>query len=749
MNFLNKSVKLGENFDKTYYKLGVIFPFRYSEDRPDAFERAHWIFSEWSNKKDIKFYMVDSGSPQKYANQLENICNEYDVNYIYLDTSYEMFSAGKARDVGAIWANAEYLFFQDIDLLGYEGFYDELLIEIEARELCYNNEDFIMIPAIYLTEEASKEYINTNPKLRKSKFVQKVYEGNKDLYVNLASGSSALLINRLHYLSIGGHDNDFFGHGFEDFELIHRLSSISNYYKRPREYYTDFRNWGATDYKGFRSLFRLHGDLAAIKGMYLFHIYHPNNKKSAYVSSTANNRKLLTDKMKQYDEGKTVLTPLPDVYAGKTLALGIEGNGFYKSIHQTLPQFGLITYKSENDFITEDDFITYLNYNNISRVLMPNPYGNPKRLSLYQVCKREGIPFIVQDRGALMDSVFFDNNGFNADSSSYHESNWNRPLSESESEIVQEYIRSQYFNEASLERQGQRLGGNKLLQKLNVKYNEKVLFVPFQRPNDTVIRYFSGAVGSVAEFVVFLEQLKKILGPEWRIFAKKHPLEANKPVADIEFVDDDIHVKDLIEACDAVLLINSGVGVESMMWYKPVLYVGQAFYGFDEINKHVRTPQEAAQVLNNLFEVNRDKVHRFIHYLITEFYSFGKARTELVKQPDGSLFNATRGMDFYKIVVPEQPVRRYAVRNQVKVNMDAPLYDRYKKFLEIRDEDKKAGKVEADKSQDATKSSSSMKNEKKQEPNGVWLTRQFVKLITNPVKFMKHYRRWKRKTKIK
>ncbi len=815
-------MRFSKDFDYKQYRIAVIFPFRYSEDRPDSFDRIHRVFSEWQNKDEVKFYIIDSGSALEYAQKLENICKDYGVNYVYIDTSYEVFSIGKARDTGAIVAKADYVFFQDIDFLGYDGFYQDLLIEVEARELDKKNEDFLMIPTIYLTEEGSKQYINTDRKLRKSKFLQYVYEGNKEILANLAIGSSALLVNRLHYLAMGGHDEDFFGHGFEDFEFVHRLGSVNKYFSRPGFYYNDYRNWRTVDYSGFRSLFRLYGDMAAIKGISIFHMHHSNNKKSTYVTSNANNKKLLVDKMKAYDETKELPTVLPDFHSGNTLALGKEGGTFYKSIRQVLPQFGVIHYQSEHEFIDEEAFMEYLLENKIDRVLMPNPYGNPKRLSLYQICRKNRIPYIVQDRGALTDSVFFDSNGFNADSNSYDESYWNQPLSEEESKEVDRYIQAQYFDERSLEKQGYRLGGTRLAKKLNINPTEKVLFVPFQRPKDTVIRYFSGAVDSISEFAVFVENLKKILGPNWRILAKKHPLENAKPMVDVEFVENDVHIKDLIELSDAVLLINSGVGVESMMWYKPVLHVGDAFYSIEGVNKHVKTPEEAYEVLINLFEVDREKVKRFIHYLIKEFYSFGKVRSDLIKQEDGSLFNLTRHIDFYQINIPGQSARYYKVREESQVKVDAPLFDRYQKYLQV-EKDKNNEKKETEikkkdelkprnnpvksnietkisndklkkakndsksngtsgKLNESTKSSNdssktntgekisdeaSKKNEKKKPNNNVkklqeenekksalakkqeskimWTSRQAVKLVVSPKKFIKQYKRWKSK----
>lgn len=688
---LLRDVRLGAKFDKNRYKLTTVLPFRHSDDRDDALERIQRIVS-MKPTEGVKICIVDSGSENIISTELENICNEYNCNYIFLDTGYEMFSAGKARDVGSIYSNSEYLFFQDIDLIGDEQLYENLLQQIEVYKLNEENESFFMVPCVYLSEQGSKEFLEADIKTRSSVFMQYVYEGNRDYYDNFATGTSCIVVNRYHYLSIGGHDKDFFGHGFEDFELIHRLASTTNKYYKPFKYYNDFISWDYPRYEGFRSYFRLFGDMIAFKGIYLFHIWHGRSKvKTKYVTKNKDNKDLLIRKMKAFDTTRIHPSALPDIYRGKTLALGQENTAFYKSLWQIKPELGQIEYISENDIETTEEFLSIFNEDGFDRVIMPNPYGNEKRLDLYMACREYGIPYIVSDRGALNDAVFFDSNGFNADSKSYNEEYWNKDIDKEQEKKVLSYIKEQYLDDGALEEQGERVGRSRLAEKLGVK-NKKVLFVPFQRPSDTVIKYFSGEVKDMDEFVKFVEELQGILPRNWVIVAKKHPLETVRPIAGINFVDDSTHIKDLIELSDAVLLINSGVGVQSMMWYKPVLHVGEAFYSIDGVNKKVKTPKEVKKCIKNLFNVDRVKVHKFINYLINDFYSFGEPRSEVVQRKDGSKFNVTREINFRKIVIPDCETRVYKRRKTPDVPFTAPIISRYKMYFDEVSEQKNKAK---------------------------------------------------------
>ncbi|XEC95260.1 CDP-glycerol glycerophosphotransferase family protein [Paenibacillus tarimensis] len=730
--------------------LGVIIPFRYSRDRIDDIERIERIFSV-KKPEEVLFYFVDSGSPYNESMKLRELCIKYKVEYIYVDSKNEMFSAGKARDIGAIYAKTEFLFFQDVDLLPYNGFYEELLLEIKIQNLPEKQNDFIMIPCFYLTKSGSLEYIDTDPDRRKSIFTEYYFKGDKLRIHNFAPGSSAIVVHRLHYLSIGGHRKEFRGHGFEDFELIHRLSALSNKFYRPFQYYSDKKNWHYTEYKGFRSMFRLFGDISFIKGMFICHMWHPPYIiESAFRLQNKNNATLLIESMKSFDNNHKHPEPLPDIYMGKTIALGDANSAFYKSIWKVMPSFGLVDYKSEHSFETPSALIDYIDSNGYDCVLMPNPYGNEKRLSLYRELRLKNKRYIVSDRGALPDSVFFDSNGFNADSSSYRKEVWDIPLTETQLQEIELYIRTEQYTDDALEKQGVRKGADFLAEKLHISPTKKVLFVPFQRPSDTVIKYFSGSVSDMNDFITFVEKVAENLDDEWVILAKKHPLESTRPLSErINFVEDNTHIKDLIEISDAVLLINSGVGVLSMIWGKPVLYVGEVFYGHDKINKKVSTPEEAIEILKTgIFKVDDETVKRFLYYLINRFYSFGKTRSELVKQPDGSLFNVTRDIMFYKINIPGCMTRKMISRDMPEIALTSPIFDRYRVYLNnVKSNQTNKSEIQPKKTQTNNLVIAQNKTTMNNEPFIIWCARQLYKLFTNPRKFKVDFRGWVRRKK--
>lgn len=115
----------------------------------------------------------------------------------------------------------------------------------------------------------------------------------------------------------------------------------------------------------------------------------------------------------------------------RTLILSKDNSLFCRSIREVIASLGEVLYKSEHDFPKVMQLIEYIKSNAISQVLMPNPYGNTKRLTCYKKLVELKIQVVASDRGALPNSWFFDH-GFNFDSVSYASAQWDFPLTQAE-----------------------------------------------------------------------------------------------------------------------------------------------------------------------------------------------------------------------------------------------------------------------------------------------------------------------------
>lgn len=345
----------------------------------------------------------------------------------------------------------------------------------------------------------------------------------------------------------------------------------------------------------------------------------------------------------------------------RTLALGRPSAPFYRSISHVLHRFGEIDFLDERALADGSDVLRIARSRGFERVLMPNPYGNPKRLAAYRALRDAGIPVIASDRGALPGSWFFDH-GFNADSPSYDPERWDHPLAADDTTAVREYIASLRRSDAALEAQGPRRSQASLRSELGAA-GARVLFVPLQRPHDSVVRHFAGPVGALEGFLRLVRDVADLLerepGVPWILVLKTHPLEREHHRIEhsrVRYAPRDAHVHDLLALADAVLLLNSGVGVLSLCFGKPTIHVGDAFYGHPGLAVRAVTSSQVMERLREGAAPSVEKVERFVHHLTQRVYSFGTFETRVRNARNGAAERITTHIELCSLRILGQNV---------------------------------------------------------------------------------------------
>ncbi len=719
--------------------LTVIIPVRWSPDRTDIDERLAYVLHDDQRPAGVHILVIDDGSPHHLAARLQSAYAELGFGYHRIDSETSTFSIGRARNVGTQVARTRFVMFQDADLLPYPGFYREVTNEIVVQGMDRFSERFLMFGVIYLTREASNEYTNTPPELRRSQFIQHLLDADATRIEKFSTGTSVTVWSRDYFLGAGGNDPDFEGWGYEDLEFMCRALRREKRFPLPDEFSLDYRNFqNITEYRGWKSIYRLYGDTTFQKGMVLFHAWHPVESTGAYVQAKDRNRKIFEAKLKAFADRQEEPEPLPMPERGHTLMFRSNPWVYNRWV---APSFGTITMVDE-EFFTVESFAEFVRKRGITRVVFHNPYVNERMTDLYRWVKATGMEFLVCERGALPGSVFFDAEGFNGESTSYAPARWQRALTGSEDTAITTYVRDLKASTEALEDQPPRQGPRVLRKKLALSVSAKVLFVPLQRPSDTVIDHLCGPIESYDNFIALVRRLTHALPPDWAVVVKRHPLEVVSPALPGVIFADSAHINDLIELSDAVLLINSGVGVTALAFDKPLLYAGQAFYGHEGLARQVVTHDDVLHAIEH-FKPDPTTVRQFLHYLVFEFYSFARFTTQRVSWIDGALMTATRRIDYLSLRLPGLAPVQMQRRLTPGVSQASILFDRY------RSPDGKVGSTpsarpatgrvaaSAPKAGESAASPRPQDNDTTRATHKPMLLRKFKKLRSNPVMFLR------------
>ncbi|NOV21648.1 glycosyltransferase [Ensifer adhaerens] len=224
----------------------MIVPLRLSETLFEGLPRLEKLIQNAPADR-FEVVVVDYGSPPKAAAELVTLTARFNhAKLVRVDSDTDPFSAGVARNIGAQNATSPVIMFNDVDCLASPNMYEKIHKEARARRIDINAYDFFAIPIAFLTFEGVEEYqkihAGNEPYDADSLFHYHIIRSEKQFIWFMAYSGSTIVVNRLHYLSIGGTSPVFHGHGAEDYEVKLRLAAYRPIGRKPLDYYRNTKN---------------------------------------------------------------------------------------------------------------------------------------------------------------------------------------------------------------------------------------------------------------------------------------------------------------------------------------------------------------------------------------------------------------------------------------------------------------------------------------------------------------------------
>ena len=271
--------------------LSFIVPVFYKDYNSFIYNRAVELINKFSNHPKIEIVIADAS---KNPNLIAHASN---IKIIYTYSGDKVFSPSKARNKAALIATREYLFFYDVDMDYSDNFEFLLFNEIENK-LKTNQINFIAIPFLYLTKKGTSIFESKRElKSLKDSFLL----GQNDLVESISLNSSAMVMSRDYFIKMGKFDDEFAGHGGEDFHLIHRLCAYNPHSIRNLDYYEDLKTPFIINSKGFRLYMAYYSLPNFFKDLILIHRWHPRPLSNNFYSQKPKNENLLQKKMVEFD----------------------------------------------------------------------------------------------------------------------------------------------------------------------------------------------------------------------------------------------------------------------------------------------------------------------------------------------------------------------------------------------------------------------------------------------------------------
>lgn len=339
----------------------------------------------------FEIVVVDYGTASEQSTVLKELPAQ-GVRVLHHPAPQPVFSIGAARDYGAQAATGDLLFFLDIDFDAPPEIFRRIHALACAKSLFLNSENFLCIPVMFLTEKGTHAFVKNSEFLNKYSYAE--LEGNAEILAFPSYGSSAIVVNRRHYMAIGGHDSSFKGHGAEDFELLHRLSSLAPWGRRSDDYYKDSRVKTFEPLRGFRPYFARYALPALREGIFLVHHYHPKRTERGYFRRRRNFF-LLALLMRRFDKHEIHPLPLNDLHSKKRLLVCVKRND--PDFHKFRPwmvdsEFYQIF--DESALLAENAVEKVVKNLGINGVLMRSPIYSPQKKKMLKIVDEMGLETI-------------------------------------------------------------------------------------------------------------------------------------------------------------------------------------------------------------------------------------------------------------------------------------------------------------------------------------------------------------------
>ncbi len=157
---------------------------------------------------------------------------------------------------------------------------------------------------------------------------------------------------------------------------------------------------------------------------------------------------------------------------------------------------------------------------------------------------------------------------------------------------------------------------------------ERYVFIPFQVDYDTQILTHSPWIRDMRMLFDQIEAISREV-PELHFLFKEHPssiksypdLHARAERSERLMFANAWPTQKLIEKSVAVITVNSTVGIESLLFHKRVVVLGNAFYAIDGITKRARNREELLERMQDLSQWKPDTslIDNFLKYLYYEY----------------------------------------------------------------------------------------------------------------------------------
>ncbi|WP_312239658.1 galactosyltransferase-related protein [Pantoea sp.] len=260
----------------------AIIPIDLSRRSKDITSRA-LLLSEYYEKTNIKIiYGVNNRNTRQDKKFLKAIQKFKNTTVNIINSNSTLVNTSLLRNVAFEGVKTKYTLLLDVDIYPEKEIFYKYLTKLEQGK-----SSFYILPCLYLTRYGSNILLKKRKKTYELK--EDFFNFSRKEFLHLASPSSITLLKTSDYQILKGFNENFEGHGYEDFDFLIRLAKLHNRISFDSDFIVDKPARSPLFATGFRKhLGKLCLEQLLEKDM-VMHVFHSKNDINDYYSRRQQN----------------------------------------------------------------------------------------------------------------------------------------------------------------------------------------------------------------------------------------------------------------------------------------------------------------------------------------------------------------------------------------------------------------------------------------------------------------------------
>lgn len=279
--------------------LTIVIPLDFHRRSWDLYRRVKRFVHTFAGQP-VQLIFGCNAAPKFWVHCLQRlIARHANIQLCLVDA--EASSLAKLRNAAIAAVKTTYVLFLDVDIVP-----DRHLVDLAYQQVIHQPKQIGMFPCLYLSKQGSKLIYKQSAQ----EFIEKFFDFRRDLILHLAFPSSIVLTDLASVREIGGFDEQFIGHGYEDFDFMLRLFHYKGLIKYSADILVDEPYLAPLMSVGLRAVLAKPFLDSLIQPVYFVHQFHKKDKEEGYYKKRDLNKNKFIEKYQHLKKENTHFSKL-------------------------------------------------------------------------------------------------------------------------------------------------------------------------------------------------------------------------------------------------------------------------------------------------------------------------------------------------------------------------------------------------------------------------------------------------------